>query len=132
MDFWFFPVFLRTARLPMLWRTMLATVAAAFVGNLYYHFVLYWPDMASGGSAEFLPRIEARVIYCAVLAAGLCASFARSLRGKSEPAPPLPRRVVQVLLVTGFFALLHVWNFLGDGISVDDRLQLWRYMLPGT
>jgi hypothetical protein len=135
MDFWFFPVFLRTSRLPVFWRTMLATVAAAFVGNLYYHVVLYWPTMAAGGSAEFLSRIEARVIYCALLAAGLCGSFARSLRRsqakhRSAAAPSVPRRIFQGLVVSGFFALLHVWNFLGAQISVHDRLRLWEYLLP--
>lgn len=131
MDFWFFPVFLRTARLPVFWRTMLATVAAAFLGNLYYHLILYWPALAGGSAGDFAARMEARVIYCALLAAGLCGSFARALPGRRRSTlPSVPRRIFQALVVSGFFALLHVWNFVGSGISVQDRLRLWQYLLP--
>jgi len=131
MDFWFFPVFLRTARLPALWRTMLATVSAAFVGNLYYHLVLYWPALASGDWMTFRNQATARVIYCALLAAGLCGSFARSLkRGSSVSPAPLPRRLFQVLVVSAFFALIHVWNFIDPVIPVARRLALWQALLP--
>ena len=94
--------------------------------------MLYWPTLAAGSSAEFLSRIQARVIYCALLAGGLCGSFARSLgKPKTDVAPSVPRRIFQALVVSGFFALLHVWNFIGAQISVSDRLRLWRYLLPG-
>jgi hypothetical protein len=131
MDFWFFPVFLRTARLPVFWRTMLATVSAAFLGNLYYHVVLYWPALARGETGRFQDLIAARVIYCALLAAGLCGSFARMLRRKPSAGPPgWPRRVFQVLVVATFFALIHVWNFTGVPVLVSQRMRLWRALLP--
>jgi hypothetical protein len=110
---------------------LLATGAAAFAGNLYYHLALYWPVLVAGYSKAFESRVVARVIYCALLAAGLSVSFARSL-GRPKPAaqPPLPRRLFRMLLVSSFFALIHVWNYLGLGISVRDRWEFWKYLLP--
>jgi hypothetical protein len=131
MDFWFFPVFLRTARLPVFWRTMLATVSAAFLGNIYYHLVLYWPSMARGETAPFQAAMSARVIYCAFLAAALCVSFARTLGRKTPAGPPgFPRRLFRILLVSSFFALIHVWNFTGVPVLVYQRARLWRALLP--
>ncbi|HUI56486.1 MAG TPA: hypothetical protein VLY04_16035 [Bryobacteraceae bacterium] len=131
MDFWFFPVFLRTSRFPVLWRTMLATMSAAFLGNLYYHLVLYWPALAAGNWTTFRNQAAARVIYCALLAAGLCGSFARSLKRRSSvSSAPIPRRVFQVLMVLGFFALIHVWNFIDPVIPAARRLALWQALLP--
>jgi hypothetical protein len=127
MDFWFFPVFVRTAWLPVFWRTMLATVSAAFLGNLYYHAILYWPSMARGETAQFRSVMSARLIYCALLAAGLCVSFARTLQRKAPAAPPgWPRRIFQMLAVSAFYALIHVWNFTGVPVQVPQRMQLWR------
>jgi hypothetical protein len=130
MDFFFFPAFLRTAGLPVIWRTVLAAAAAAFAGNLYYHVVLYWPVLAAGYPQGFEARVLSRVVYCALLTAGLCASFIRSLgKPKSGPAPTLPRRVFQALVVSGFFALIHVWNFQEVGISMRNRWELWTHLV---
>jgi hypothetical protein len=131
MDFWFFPVFVRSAWLPVFWRTMLATASAAFLGNLYYHVILYWPAMARGEAGAFQSVILARVIYCTLLTAGLCGSFARTLRRKAPAsAPGWPRRALQVLVVSAFFALIHVWNFTGIPVQMLQRLRLWRALLP--
>jgi hypothetical protein len=131
MDFWFFPVFLRASRLPVLWRTMLATVAAAFVGNFYYHVILYWPRLAAGDAENFRAMLLARAIYCALLATGLCGSFARSLARRGKPSQArLPRRVFQALVVSAFFAVLHVWNFIDVPISWNERITLWKTLLP--
>jgi hypothetical protein len=129
MDFFFFPVFLKTSRLTVLWRTMLATAAAAFLGNLYYHAVLYSPILASGDTRGFRSLLSARVVYCALLAAGLCASMARALkRPQARTASPL-RRAAQVFVVATFFALLHVWNYGGPPIPMERRLHLWKTLV---
>jgi hypothetical protein len=130
MDFFFFPAFLRTSRLPVLWRTVLATGAAAFLGNLYYHLVLYAPVLGSGDTRGYRSLVSARVIYCALLAAGLSVSFARSL--KKPPAAgraPLVRRAAQALAVGTFFALLHVWNYGGAPIPIERRMHLWKTLV---
>jgi hypothetical protein len=75
--------------------------------------------------------VSARVIYCALLAAGLCGSFARTLRRKAPAGRPgWPRRVFQALVVSTFFAVIHVWNFTGVPVQVSQRMWLWRALLP--
>ncbi len=67
------------------------------------------PLLGRGDTRGYLSLVSARVIYCALLAAGLSVSFARSLR--KPPAAgrtPLVRRAAQTLAVGTFFALLHV------------------------
>ena len=94
----------------------------------------------------FQQLIAARVIYCALLAAGLSGSFARSLRKRAAVSQTgvaqtgviqtgvlqsgVLRRLWQAVVVSGFFALIHVWNFIGVRISVHDRWELWRSLLP--
>jgi hypothetical protein len=132
MDFWFFPAYLRS-RLPMPWRTALSIASAAFAGNLYYHVALYWPLLAAGYGNAFLSRLSARVIYCALLTAGLCGSFARSLgKTRSASAAALPRRVFQAVLVSAFFAVIHVWNYVAVGVTVQNRWELWKSLLAWT
>jgi hypothetical protein len=126
MDFWFFPAFLQASRLPVVRRSMLATVAAACVGNFYYHLVLYWPPFAAGDTRTFQAQISARAIYCIILSAGLCASFARQLRRQGPRVEAgLPRRIFQLAMVSAFFAVLHVWNFGGGPLPLHNRWELW-------
>lgn len=119
--------------MPVLWRTLLATCSAAFLGNLYYHIVLYSPVLAGGDTHGFLSMVYARAVYCALLAAGLCASFARVLRKKKPAAAAsrtwLPRRITQAVVVCTFYALLHVWNYGGPPIPLERRVHLWKTLV---
>lgn len=128
MDFFFFPAFVRTPAAPVLWRTMLATWAAAFLGNFYYHVGLYAPVLASGDARGYRSLVLARLIYCALLASGLCLSFARALK-KPQAAAGKARRTGQVIVVATFFALLHVWNYGGAPIPLERRWHLWRTLV---
>jgi hypothetical protein len=70
MDFFFFPAFVRTSAAPVMWRTLLATWVAAFLGNFYYHAALYAPVLATGDTRGYRSLVLARLIYCALLATG--------------------------------------------------------------
>ena len=128
MDFFFFPVYLRLKGLSPLLRTLLATAAAAFAGNLYYHLILYAPEIARGSPQGFAALAGQRVVYCSLLAAGLCLSFARSLRRPVGSPRPWTSRVFGMLLAASFFALLHVWNFGGQEISLRQRADLFSWL----
>jgi hypothetical protein len=127
MDFFFFPVYLRCARMPALPRALVATVAAAFAGNLYYHLFLYAPELMRDGSGRFVPMALERVVYCGFLATGLGFSFARSLRPRAKAVTGWSR-VVGTLWAALFFALLHIWNYQDVDISLKQRAELARQL----
>jgi hypothetical protein len=127
MDFFFFPAFLRAPRLPGLARTLAATFAAAFCGNVYFHVLMYARGWALGDAAGFRALVEARLVYCGLLALALSVSFARALRrGPGAPRANQPRRCLQMAMVSAIFALLHVWSFAASDVTVAQRLDLWR------
>jgi hypothetical protein len=131
MDFFFFPAFVRSTAAPVLWRTLLATWAAAFAGNFYYHAALYAPVLASGDTQGYRSLVLARSVYCALLASGLSVSFARALKKAQGSAMKAPRarQAGQVILVATFFALLHVWNYGGPPIPLERRWHLWKTLV---
>jgi hypothetical protein len=126
VDFFFFPAFLKTSGASLAWRTLAATAWAAFFGNMYYHLVLYWGGFVGGNVVGFEALISSRAIYCALLTAGLCASFMRSMGVPREVSRG--RRVVQSIGVSLFFALLHVWNY-SEPIGVTERWEFWKSLV---
>ncbi len=119
LDYFFFPVYLKLKGLPVYLRTILSTFAAAFLGNIYYHVLLYGALPITGHPDQFLQEIYARVIYCSILATGLSASMLRSLNKR-------PRiRVLGMASAILFFALIHIWNAGGDEVTVSERWKLF-------
>jgi len=131
MDFFFFPAFVRTSASPVLLRTLLATWAAAFVGNSYYHAALYAPVLAGGDAHGYRSLVLARLVYCGLLATGLSLSFARALKKPQRVRQKVPRvpRAGQFLLVATFFAAIHVWNYGGAPIPLERRWHLWKTLV---
>ena len=133
MDFFFFPVFLRLRGLPLIPRTLAATAAAAFVGNLYFHLFVYAPQLMKPHGGQYADLAQLRVIFCAILAAGLCWSFTFLLMRKSNANKTRWARfwrtarwirLPYMVGVTAFFALLHVWTYGDAAITLRDRLHL--------
>ena len=62
----------------------------------------------------------------ALLAAGLCGSFARALGPGGAAARGWPRRIAGMAWAATFFALLHIWNYGDAGISFGQRGDLLR------
>jgi hypothetical protein len=130
MDFFFFPAFVRTPGMPRLARTLAATFAAAFCGNVYFHVLMYARRWAIGDSAVFRALVTARLVYCGLLAAALSVSFARALRRQGAPTRTgMPRRLFQMAMVSAMFALLHVWSAPVSDVTVGQRLALWRSLI---
>jgi hypothetical protein len=95
----------------------------------YYHVVLYLPILATGDTPGFGSLISARIVYCGLLAAGLCASMARGLKRPQARSASTIRRGMQMFVVATFFALLHVWNYGGPPIPMEWRLHLWKTLV---
>jgi hypothetical protein len=122
MDFFFFPVYLRCSRLPGIARTLVATFAAAFAGNVYYHLFLYAPEWMQAGGRQFGSMALLRCVYCALLAAGLGWSIGRASR-RAERRPPW-QQAMGILGAAMFFALLHIWNYHEGEASLAERWEV--------
>ena len=120
MDFFFFPAYFRAKGMSPRARTVLATFAAAFAGNLYYHLILYAPELVRD-PAQFSRMVSARMVYCALLATGLSASFLRALERKSAAARPWYRQIYGGAAAILFFALIHIWNFHAPEVTLAQR-----------
>lgn len=129
VEFFFFPVFLATRRRPQPVRIVLAVLAAASFGNLYYHLVRDHDVYFFQGFWTLLDRVGGRFIYCAGLGIGIAVSMLREQRRRGAPAPAEPRRVATLRAVAGvwlFYSLLHVWNVGLTELTLGER---WRFFL---
>ncbi len=116
--FFFLPTFTRLGaglrRWPAL-RLFVAVLAAAFVGNMYYHLLHTTPLLVEGDVFEALYRLRSRAFYCLLLAIGIFVSMQREQRRASQAqAPGRARLVLRILGVWTFFGLISIWNVGND------------------
>nr|WP_294523876.1 hypothetical protein [uncultured Rhodopila sp.] len=109
VDFFFYPAFLRCFRQSEGLRIAFATVMAACVGNMAYHFTRDSFYIASVGLKQAIIGFQTYAFYCVMLTAGICISQWRSRRHRTK-AVSLPRRVAASAGVMLFFCLLHVFD----------------------
>lgn len=112
VDFFFFPTYLRWFRRHARLRILAATLAAAGLGNLYYHLLQRHGFLLTADLAGLWPWLSTRALYCLLLALGIYVSMLREQRRRGTTAPPagLATRVRRVAGVWTFFALLSVWS----------------------
>jgi hypothetical protein len=109
VDFFFYPAFLRFFRKSEGLRIAFATVMAACIGNMAYHFTRDSFYIASVGLKQAIIGFQTYAFYCVMLTVGICVSQWRSRRTKPA-APSLRRRVTASAGVMLFFCLLHVFD----------------------
>ena len=96
----------RLRRWPSL-RLFVAVFAAAFVGNMYYHWLRLAVPLAQGEVFDSLYSLRSRMFYCLLLAFGIFVSMLREQRRLGrDRLPGGPRRVLRILGVWTFFALI--------------------------
>jgi len=132
VTFFFMPTFTgvgrRFQRRPAL-RLLAAVVAAAFVGNVYYHLIKESAALARGQLPDIVVAQSSRMFYCALLAAGVYLSMLREQkrRGAGVPAARTPRPL-RIFGVWTFFGLISIWNVhaaAGFRARTDFFLMLW-------
>jgi hypothetical protein len=125
VTFFFLPTFTGVGRRLRRWpaaRLFVAVFAAAGLGNFYFHWVRMSAPLTQGRVLESLLELDARMVYCALLAVGIFVSMWREQRRRGQPlAPGAWRRWARRFGVWTFFALLFVWDVRGSGVSVGDR-----------
>ncbi len=128
VTFFFLPTYAglgkRLGRWPQL-RLFAAVMAAAFVGNAYYHIIRVADEMVQGRVIEELLEQSPRIFYCFLLALGIFVSMLRQQRQRGRaPAPGGMRRFLRIAGVWTFFSLIFIWNVRGRA-SFDNRVDFF-------
>ena len=112
VEFFFFPTYVRRFRHHPRLRILAATLAAAGLGNLYYHLLQNDAFLLTLDWAGLRPWLEARSFYCLALALGVYVSMRREQRRRGAPAAApasMPTRIRRIAGVWTFFALISIW-----------------------
>ena len=108
--FFFYPIFTRHFKGSPRLRILAAVFAAAFVGNMYYHWIRLDTEMATGDFPAMWAILSPRLFYCFLLAAGISVSMLREQqRVKTKANPGRARRAIAIFGVWTFFAIIHIW-----------------------
>lgn len=124
VEFFFFPTYVSTFKAYPRLRIFAATMAAAFLGNIYYHALRDAERLVNAGPAEAWALVAPRSFYAFLLGVGICISMIReqARRGASAPAHPSPfrtlRRIAGVWL---FYGVIHIWNVQPGGLTFGQR-----------
>jgi len=117
VEFFFFPTYVRRFRHHPRLRILAATLAAAGLGNLYYHLLQNDAFLLTLDWAGLRPWLEARSFYCLALALGIYVSMRREQRRRGATAATpasMPTRIRRIAGVWTFFALISIWADAGS------------------
>lgn len=108
-NFFFFPTYARYFKRHPRVRIVAAVFAAAFVGNIYYHWLGMERQLATANFSALWAGLESRVFYCFLLALGISVSMLRERsRDRSKRRGPT-RRVLAIFGVWTFYSIIHIW-----------------------
>ena len=110
VNFFFYPIFTRHFKGSPRLRIIAAVFAAAFVGNMYYHWLRLDNELVTGDFRGMWAILESRVFYCFLLAVGISVSMLREQkRVKAKLTRSIARRAVAIFGVWTFFGVIHIW-----------------------
>jgi hypothetical protein len=126
VEFFFFPTFVALSKHRAEVRVVVAVLAAATLGNFYYHVILDHRMLLDADRNAALQALGGRGIYSIVLGFGVATSMLRerSKRSAARTAGPQQsglRTVRAILGVWLFFALLQVWNVDRHRLAIEQR-----------
>src|SRR6185503_20292068 len=132
VEFYFYPTYVATSRYGTRARMFLSVMAAACVGNLYYHVVIR--DYHKYFFVEphmMWERLASRTMYCVVLGLAIFVSMRReqARRGKAAAgggALATLRRIRGIAGVWIVFGVLQVWI---TGLTINTFGQRARFTL---
>jgi hypothetical protein len=133
VDFFFFPVFTRYFKKYRRLRVFAATMAAATVGNMVYHFLRDYQDVTAMGLWRALAGFQVYAFYTTVLGLGIGISQWRSHgRERSGGDAQWWRRALATAGVLSFFCLLAIFDQEGRsyGLGLYLRFFLRLFLIP--
>ncbi|MBZ5634716.1 MAG: hypothetical protein LAO55_16460 [Acidobacteriia bacterium] len=133
VDFFFFPVFTRYFKQYRRLRLFAATMAAATVGNMIYHFSLDYRSVAQMGLWRALVGFQVYSFYSTVLGLGIGISQLRGHGGQRARGDASRwRRALATVGVLLFFCLLEVFDQEGRSVGLGryGRFFLRLFSIP--
>jgi hypothetical protein len=127
VEFFFFPVFTRYFKKHARLRLFAATLAAATVGNMIYHFLRDYEYVAAMGLWGALAGFRVYAFYAAVLGIGIGISQLRShARGGAPEETRWWRRGLATAGVLLFFSVLEIFDQEGRSLGLG---SCFRFLL---
>jgi len=110
VEFFFLPTYVSTFKAHPRLRILAATMAAAFLGNIYYHVLRDSEELVNVGLTGAWMQVGPRCFYALLLGLGICVSMIREQqrRGAATPSTSSPLR--RIAGVWWFYAIIHIWN----------------------
>ena len=130
VEFFFFPVFVRFFKGNRKLRTVVATFAAAFFGNVLYHFFRDLKPISELGLWRALVGFHVYMFYCLLLASGISISQLRANRAR--PTDFLRGRLIPVLSVALFYILINVFAYLGRDYPIREHFRYFFHLFEFT
>ena len=110
VNFFFYPTFTRHFKRSPRLRIVAAVFAAAFVGNMYYHWLRLDQELATADFPGMWAALESRFFYCFLLAVGISVSMLRQQKRPRQNHPRgAGRRWVAIFGVWTFFSIIRIW-----------------------
>lgn len=128
VEFFFFPTFLSCFRSHPRLRMVVATFAAAFFGNWFYHFVRDIDQLAFHDFGTLLAKWQTYAVYCFLLALGIGISQLHGRADRRVVASPL-RRFTTMGMILGCYALLSILDD-GQAHSLTDCGRFFLHLFP--
>ncbi len=132
VEFFFYPVFMAAGKRTRQVRIVLAVLAAATFGNLYFHLVRDHAEYFLHGPWTMVDRVAGRAVYCAALGIGIVVSMLREQRRRGASAPEGNRRAADLRAIAGvwlFFSLLQVWSVGLERLTFAQRFRFFLGLL---
>jgi hypothetical protein len=135
VEFFFYPTFLACARLPATMRIFVSIMAAAFLGNFYYHFVRDTEFYLKTPGEDVVPMLLPWIFYAFMLGSGIFVSMLRE-RKRRRCQPPdrsdatrILVRVRRILGVWLFYGFLLIWIAGPPSITFGKRFEFLLALL---
>ena len=129
-EFFFYPTFVRVFKNHRKLRLVTATFAAAFFGNIFYHFCRDLNFIASLGLWKAITGFHVYAFYCFLLATGISISQLRVSRPK--PSGFLRARVAPVICVALFYMLINIFAYLGRDYPISEHFRYFFHLFEFT
>jgi D-alanyl-lipoteichoic acid acyltransferase DltB (MBOAT superfamily) len=111
VEFFFFPTYMRYFKKYRRVRMLAATISAATLGNMAYHFFRDFYYVADLGIFAALSGFQVYAFYSLLLGIGIGASQLRAHRSDSLRSASPIRRAISCVIVVTFFCLLEVFDY---------------------
>ena len=123
-EFFFFPAYVRYFKKYRRLRLLAATMAAATLGNMVYHFCRDIEYVFDLGLGKALAGFQVYACYAAVLGVAITISQLRGRRVSPESLP-LHRRAMAAAGVLTFYCLLEIFDYEGRCHSLRTHLAFF-------